>query len=136
MALVVRNDSRAFKVESKPHFHKTLLAHGMAEPRLFGCVEHKKASTSGTDQFAAQRAVGHGKVVPYIDRLVGHFRAPALLVFPVNIHQSAEFRDVSPFESQLAADSKFLYEMEILRHFGIGEPAFVVLLFENRRRRS
>src|SRR5215467_12522648 len=129
--LIVGEDARAFKVEAESHFPQALLAHGMAEPVFFMRVEHEKSSAACADQLATQSAVGHGKVVPFINGPVRHLRAAAFLVLPVNVHQTAKFGYVSLLKGLFAGDSELLHEMEVLYHFGICVTAPVVLLLEN-----
>src|SRR5262249_34507730 len=93
--LIVGDDSRTFEVEAESYFLETLLAHGMAEPCLFMGVKHEKSAATRADQLATQRAVGHGKVVPFINRPGGHVRAATFLVLPVYVHQTTEFRYVT-----------------------------------------
>src|SRR5712671_1658036 len=104
--LVMRNDSRAIKVEMESNFFQSAFSHGVAEPGFFAGIEHQKTSASGADELAAQRAVGHRNGVPFIDFPVAHFRTPLFLVFPVSVHEPAEFGDVSAFQRLLARQSE------------------------------
>src|SRR5262249_11712956 len=131
--LIVRDSSRAFKLKAESHFLQPLLAHCVAQTRFIFGVEHQESSASSADELAAEGAVRQSATIPLIDALVTHSSASALLVFPVNIHQSAEFRNVPAFESAFGAKGELFDEMKIARHLGVLLLALVVLLFQDRR---
>ena len=61
-------------------------------------VEHQEAAAAGADELAAERAVGHGVVVPVVDLRLLMPGAARLLALPVDVHQPGELLEVAGLE--------------------------------------
>ncbi len=107
------------------------LAHGVAQLRLVVGVEHQEAAAARADELAAQRAVGHGGVVPFVDLRVAHAAAAFLLALPMHVHQPGELLQVATFERGLALETEVFDEVQVLDHALVGALALVVLLLED-----
>ena len=127
----MRHNSRPFKIEPEPDFPQSLFVHRMAQADFVLGVKHQKASPSGPDEFSTERPIRERVIVQLVDFAIGNTRIAMLLMLPVNVHQSGEFRDVSLFQRQLRRESYLLREMQILRHLFVRLPALVILLFQN-----
>src|SRR5205085_490141 len=125
--------SSSLKIEPEPDFRKAFFAHGMTKLHLVAGVEHQETAAAGADHFAAQRAVGHGELVPGIDVTVTHCFRALLLPMPMHIHQACEFLQLAALQRLLALFTEVLDEMKILCHGRVGLFALVVLLPQNRR---
>ena len=87
----------------------------MAQPVAVLGVEHQEAAAAGADQLAADRAVLHAQLVPFVDLGVAHAARAALLVLPVLVHQLAELGEIAGFQRRLAAQSELLHVVEVRR---------------------
>ena len=103
----------------------------MAQADFVLGVKHQKASPSRSDEFSTERPIRERVIVQFVDFAIANTRIAMLLMLPVNVHQSGEFRDVSLFQRQLRRESYLLREMQILRHLFVRLPALVILLFQN-----
>ena len=124
---------RTFELEAEADFLQAFFTHRVAEAFLVAGVEHQEAATAGADEFAAQRAVGHGVVIPVIDLLVAHAFGAGLFTLPVGIHQPCKFLEVAGLERGEALVAELLGEMKILQHLGVVFLTAVMLVLENRR---
>src|SRR5262245_61773534 len=129
----MRDDSSALEFKAESDFFQSLFAHGVAQASLIFGIKHKKTSSAGADQFASGCTIREGAPIPMIDVLIRHKWASGLLMLPMNVHQTAEFGYITPFQCAFRGFREFFDEMEIVDHFRIGQPAFLVLVLQNRR---
>ena len=80
-----------------------------------------------------------------LDRWIGHkapraggriIRGALTLALPVDIHQVGEFPQIAFLQCRLALRRKVFDEVKIVDHRLVGRFTFVILLLENRRRRT
>ncbi len=129
--LVLRDDLGAFEVEAEADLLEAFFAHRVAEPGdVFG-VEHEEAAAACADEFAAERAVLHGVVVPVVDVGVAHAGAAGFFALPMHVHEAGKFVEVAAFEAIEGFVAELFGEVQIVEHGLVVLLRFVVLILED-----
>src|SRR5262249_51947654 len=104
----------ALEIEAEAYFLEPLLEHPMQQPSLVLGVEHQKATTAGADQFAAQRAIAFGGLIPLVDPAVRHIARALFLLLPLLVHQFGKPRQVTLQKRNVASPAQFLDVVQIV----------------------
>src|ERR1700690_1059111 len=106
--LILGHHLGPLEIEPEADLLEALLPHGVAQLLLVAGVEHEEAAAARADELPAERAIGHGEVVPLVDLGVAHPGAARLLALPVDVHQHRELLEVALLEAIQGLEAEVL----------------------------
>src|SRR6202034_4166088 len=126
----------AVEIESNPDLFESGFAQGVPHPLLVLGIEQKKAAAAGADHLAAQGAVAHGQIIPFVDSGIGHGAGALLLVLPMLVQKRAERVQIAGLQRLERTQAESLDVMKIIDDGSLVRLRPVVLILQDCRSRA
>src|SRR5580698_496097 len=114
--LRMRQNRSPAEIKLQPDLAQPSPSHSGAKAGFVFCVEHQKASAACANQFAAQRTIGAGQLIHFVDQAAADSRRAFLLVLPVNVHEFGKLAEIARQQRVPACVAEVFGMVQILQH--------------------